>query len=246
MCWRACPAIPLGGSPSCCPGTGKAKAMPKLHDLEADMEALDEFLMSDQSPPDCMMLCDLDGFLTGIAIGPELIMPSEWLPVVWGGEEPVFDDAAQAQAVIGTIMTRYNEILGQVADGAVAPIIMETPGGDVIAADWAEGFMQAVSMRPFAWEKLFSSEKDMPIMLPIMALCCDEDGEPLLSLPQDVEDRLFAEAGDLIPACVLDIADYWRATRTAPLRQSAGPKTGRNDPCPCGSGKKYKRCCGAN
>ena len=25
----------------------------------------------------------------------------------------------------------------------------------------------------------------------------------------------------------------------------AGPDTGRNDPCPCGSGKKYKKCCGA-
>ena len=24
------------------------------------------------------------------------------------------------------------------------------------------------------------------------------------------------------------------------------PKVGRNDPCPCGSGKKYKKCCGAN
>ena len=26
--------------------------------------------------------------------------------------------------------------------------------------------------------------------------------------------------------------------------QTSGPKVGRNDPCPCGSGKKYKRCCG--
>lgn len=26
----------------------------------------------------------------------------------------------------------------------------------------------------------------------------------------------------------------------------AAPKVGRNDPCPCGSGKKYKKCCGAN
>ncbi|MCB1903860.1 MAG: SEC-C domain-containing protein, partial [Gammaproteobacteria bacterium] len=25
----------------------------------------------------------------------------------------------------------------------------------------------------------------------------------------------------------------------------AGPKVGRNDPCPCGSGKKFKKCCGA-
>jgi SEC-C motif domain protein len=38
---------------------------------------------------------------------------------------------------------------------------------------------------------------------------------------------------------------YTRALRTgpAPVRAS-GPKVGRNDPCPCGSGKKYKHCCG--
>ena len=33
------------------------------------------------------------------------------------------------------------------------------------------------------------------------------------------------------------------APAPAPIR-SAGPKVGRNDPCPCGSGKKYKNCCG--
>jgi hypothetical protein len=30
----------------------------------------------------------------------------------------------------------------------------------------------------------------------------------------------------------------------APIRRSA-PKVGRNEPCPCGSGKKFKKCCGA-
>jgi uncharacterized protein len=58
-----------------------------------------------------MQLSELDGFLTGIAIGPELVMPSEWLPAVWGGEEPVFEDEAQARTVLGAIMGRYNEIL---------------------------------------------------------------------------------------------------------------------------------------
>ena len=88
-----------------------------------DLEALDRFLMSDASPEDCMQLSDLDGFLTGIAIGPEPVPPSEWLPVVWGGEEPVFDDAEQARTVIGLIMTRYSEVL-RVLDtdpGAYAP-----------------------------------------------------------------------------------------------------------------------------
>jgi SEC-C motif-containing protein len=33
---------------------------------------------------------------------------------------------------------------------------------------------------------------------------------------------------------------------TAPTVRREGPAVGRNDPCPCGSGKKYKKCCGAN
>src|SRR5258706_10821710 len=129
--------------------------MPPLDDPESDIEALDAFLLSDQAPDDCMMVSDLDGFLTGLAIGPELIMPSEWLPVVWGGEEPVFDDTAQAQTVLGAIMRRYNEILEQVGHGLIEPVFMETPAGEVVAADWAEGFMRAVSMRPGAWDTLF-------------------------------------------------------------------------------------------
>jgi preprotein translocase subunit SecA len=32
----------------------------------------------------------------------------------------------------------------------------------------------------------------------------------------------------------------------APKPVRAGAKVGRNDPCPCGSGKKYKKCCGVN
>jgi uncharacterized protein len=51
--------------------------------------------MSDRAPEGCMQLSDLDGFL-GIAIGPELIMPSEWLPVIWGGDEPEFESMEEA------------------------------------------------------------------------------------------------------------------------------------------------------
>ncbi len=76
-------------------------------------EALEAYLSSDRSPPDSMGLSDLDGFLTAVAIGPELVMPSEWLPIVWGGEEPVFADDGEAQAVIGGIMSRL---------GAAAPL----------------------------------------------------------------------------------------------------------------------------
>jgi uncharacterized protein len=219
--------------------------MPPLRDLESEIEALDAFLMSDQTPDGCMMLSDLDGFLTGLAIGPELIAPSEWLPVVWGGgEEPVFDDAAQAQSILGAIMGRYNEILGQIADGFVEPIFMETPQGEVIASDWAEGFMRAVRLCAGAWERLIKSEEHGLSLIPILALCCDEHGESILDLTQDTEDRFFADGAELVSQAALEIAEFWRAARSAPQRRPTGPKAGRNDPCPCGSGKKFKKCCG--
>jgi yecA family protein len=124
---------------------------------DADLDLLDAYLLSDQSPPECMLLSDLDGFLTGIAIGPELVMPSEWLPHVWGGEEPMFDDHVQASAILGTIMGRYNAIVREVEAGAFGPLFWKNADGTVIAADWAEGFLHAVALRADAWEPLMRS-----------------------------------------------------------------------------------------
>jgi hypothetical protein len=51
-------------------------------------DAPDAFLLSKCAPQESMGLFNLDGFLTSIFVSPKLILPSEWLPVVWGGEEP--------------------------------------------------------------------------------------------------------------------------------------------------------------
>jgi hypothetical protein len=87
-----------------------------------DLGMLDSFLTSERAPSESMMLSDLDGFLTGIAIGPELVLPSEWLPLIGGGEAPEFADEAEASAILGTITGRYNEILRQVRHGALDPV----------------------------------------------------------------------------------------------------------------------------
>ena len=216
-----------------------------------DLEALDQFLMSDASPENCMQLSDLDGFLTGIAIGPELILPSKWLPAIWGGEEPAFDDAEQARTVIGAIMGRYNEILRVLATDpeAYAPLFWEDADGEVIAADWAEGFAEAIRLRPAAWRPLIEDREACIMLMPILALCGDhEAGSPLAPDPEQ-DAALLAETPDHIPTCVVGIDAFWK-DRRGQSRMGAGraksPKVGRNDPCPCGSGRKYKRCCGIN
>jgi uncharacterized protein len=222
-----------------------------------DLEALDDFLMSDRAPSESMMLSDLDGFLTGIAVGPELILPSEWLPLIWGGEAPEFSNEAEAKTILGAIMGRYNEILRQVEDEALEPVFWADRDGTFIAADWAEGFLQAIILRADAWKRLFKSKRDSQLLFPILALCGDENGDALLGLAPDEEDTVMEEAAEFIPACVIAIAAYWRAKgpRQVSMPFTAGPqpeperastKVGRNDPCPCGSGKKFKKCCGSN
>ncbi len=194
-----------------------------------DLEALDQFLMSDASPENCMQLSDLDGFLTGIAIGPELVKPSEWLPRIWGGEEPVFEGLEQARTVIGAIMGRYNEIL-RVLDTdpeAYDPLFWEGPDGEAIAADWAEGFVDAIRLRPEAWRPLLEDRKANVLLMPILALCSDGEDGSLLEFDLEEDADLLAQAPELIPACVVDMHGFWKELRG---RLTAGP--GRNDPCP--------------
>jgi uncharacterized protein len=216
-----------------------------------DLEALDQFLMSDASPENCMQLSDLDGFLTGIAIGPELVKPSEWLPRIWGGEEPVFEGVEQARTVIGAIMGRYNEILRELDTDpeAYEPLFWEGPDGEVIATDWAEGFVEAIRLRPEAWRPLLEDREALVMLMPILALCGDAEGGSPLELDLEEDADLLAQAPELIPACVAGIDGFWKERRGRPKAGSGrakSAKVGRNDPCPCGSGRKHKRCCGAH
>jgi len=53
------------------------------------------------------------------------------------------------------------------------------------------------------------------------------------------------QAAEDLPVLVLAIYDFWRTMRIpAETVRRESPKVGRNEPCPCGSGRKFKQCCG--
>src|SRR5215216_70541 len=134
-------------------GAGRMKAMSKAAPMS--LQELDEFFLSDAAPDGGMMLSDLDGFLTAVAIGPEQIKPSEWLPRIWGDETPEFLSEEQANRVIGTILGRYNQIITQLRDdpGRYQPLIRQNEHGQVIARDWVAGFiMDGVALRFHGWQ----------------------------------------------------------------------------------------------
>ena len=173
-----------------------------------DLDALDDYLMSDHAPDNSMGLSDLDGFLTGVVVGPELITPSEWLAVIWGGGEPEFETEEEMRSVLGTIMGRYNEIAACFNNDPdeFDPIFWEGSEGEVIASDWAGGFLDAVALRTLAWRPLIEDDRAGILMAPLFLLNGDISFD---DSPID-EHELLAEASDMLPTCIAGIHEFWQ------------------------------------
>ena len=220
---------------------------------DAAFLALDEFLMSDRSPEDCMQLSDLDGFLTGIAVSPDMILPSEWLSAVWGGGDPEFASAEEAQQVLGTLMLRYNYILMTLEQNpdSYQPLLWGAPDGRMLAVDWAEGFLDAIKLRRSSWDVIWQPE-NLRLIAPIAAFWGDASNPLFAGKDERSIADIQNEMVDLLPDAVVAIHRFWKNSRSASLPKAqrapvrSTSKVGRNDSCPCGSGRKYKKCCGAN
>jgi uncharacterized protein len=107
-----------------------------------------------------------------------------------------------------------------------------------------------MALRAKKWERLARSPSHGAFLLPILALV--GDNAPL-GLDREDEAGIAADAPELLRSSILGIADYWdrhRPHRAGILLDAVDGGSrpvrppGRNDPCPCGSNKKYKKCCG--
>jgi uncharacterized protein len=219
---------------------------------DQELDRLAAFLGSLENP-EALTLEGLDGFFCALVVGPELVMPSEYLPVVWGGELPdenAFESEEEASALIGLLMRHWNAIVAEYEEsGVYAPLFDDPDVRGVPGRRWAQGFMRGVAMRRHGWGELFADENEGQLLaIPMVA------GEMDPTYPSE---PLAAEtAGQLV---VWMAAGAGRAYRYFALRRRAAAraaqddktvrrteaKIGRNEPCPCGSGRKYKHCCGA-
>ncbi|WP_020652608.1 UPF0149 family protein [Massilia niastensis] len=219
---------------------------------EKEFDELDQFLLSDRCPEDAMTMDTLHGYLTAIAIGPETIMPAEWLPRVWGEDgssAPKWKNSREEERILNLIMRFMNEVLVtfEVAPKEFEPLFCEHEhqGKTLIDAEaWCWGFWEGMELRPGSWEPVWDSEV-AELMRPIYLLGADEIEQEELA---EVEDPAKAHQLALqIEANLPAIHRYWLPLRKAAVEtvRRDEPKVGRNDDCPCGSGKKFKKCCGA-
>lgn len=205
-------------------------------------EELEEFLMSDQMPENCMQLSDMDGFLTAIAIGPDMILPSEWMPIIIGDEDYVFENIEQNQAFFGAVINWYNGILAKLRGECpedYSTCIYEDSNGNPIFSDWAEGFLLGMSLRANSWKPIFNSKEYAKYMAPIIAHTPDlENGG--FKVGDDVYNKLYEKLKkniNILSNSVIEIDRFWKQTRKY---YQGNTKIGRNDPCFCGSGKNSR------
>lgn len=213
------------------------------------------FLASPDAPATTMSAIELEGYLTGLAVMPDIIPPSMWVSGLWGDEEPVFDSSEQFQAVLYSVMEHYNAVIRQIdTKGARWKPMFFTPEGAVDVERcklWVDGFWKAFMLAPDGWMVLARDERTQCLIEPFAAFI---DLDDLKDLEGFDASRLPDNLDEIRRTCAEDIPHVLPALRKfAQIRADdavdAPPpsrKVGRNEPCPCGSGKKYKRCCGLN
>ncbi len=238
---------------------------------DAEIAELDDLLAAVPQPLEALDVVMLDGYLCGVLVQPEAIDIQTWLPPAcdWnlvdgqdGGQVLTADTvgwhSAKHERLMNLAQRRLDALnRSLVEQGWFDPIVMEAvddegnplAGKDAIAATlapWVVGFEHALAQ--------FPGLEDLPVSgVPDLLACVrrhlpdqDED-EQAFTKALDAEHplkSLDAALEDLV-VNVVDLADIGRRERLkVPTVRREQPKVGRNEPCPCGSGRKYKQCHG--
>ncbi len=225
------------------------------HELDDDeFDMLDALLTSEIMPADCMDVEMLDGYLAALLLSPEPVNVRRWMPGVWSAdaEEMPAASGGKMRQAIRLVLRYYNEVattLGQPDGWEPFCYANSAQGGELgIGDEWIEGFAQGLELWPPGWDGTIAAEDAEAV----------QDTLDDLMAPWEDEEAAYADDQtrlgwlDLAGARVKQIYGYWRAAglpapQVLPVDPPPRPDAaaaGRNSPCPCGSGEKYKKCCG--
>lgn len=229
---------------------------------DADLDRL-EALLDTPELGEAMRLDEIQGYLCAALSGPQPLDDAEWLLDVLGGEGSFECDAGREAA---TLLRRFAGTLEDELSAGEAPVLLLYPKDDEEGSPsdygtWCQAYLAAVDASEEDWfEALGESEDDEEDndneeisylderLFPLMVLTGEaeaaarEHGE---EWPEGKEgEHIRAECEEDLSQSVVDIYRFWAAKRGTGTIRRPEPKTGRNEPCPCGSGRKFKLCCG--
>ena len=226
---------------------------------DPQLETLGE-LLDQLSDDGAMNLEELDGFFAALHCCPEFVSQSEYMAEILNfGEaldnEEIFPNPEAAKLFWGLVLHHWDAVRDALnTDDFFLPLLLEDEEGKAQGNDWTVGFISGVNMRKEAWSEIYNDEVKFEWFAPILALAYENDTDSDVSsdqepLTEEAREKLLAS----LSAGVSRIYRYFaphrklRATLSSKVSTSEERKSkiGRNDPCYCGSHKKYKKCCGA-
>ena len=212
---------------------------------EKELEWLDDIFMKYGDDDSVLDVSELDGFLTAILSGPVMVEPERWLVEVWGGagKVPRWSSEREMERFMNLTFQHLDDIDQRLSDypEQFEPLFgsRETEGQEfTIVEEWCFGYLRGVALG--GWPELPAA---LQPALDAIALHGQEEKFPLL---ETLSPEAYEESIDAILPAALALHSYWLEHRCDEVVSQpfiAEVKAGRNDPCPCGSGKKFKQCC---
>ncbi|MFM8747881.1 MAG: UPF0149 family protein [Aestuariivirga sp.] len=136
-------------------------------DTICQLESFKAYATSGRAPRWTMAPDDLHGFLTGLAMAGPLPC-ANWTDWIWSGETPRFLSEDEEWKVMNDLLSFEEEVRCAVAEHPRldAAILPKTEDGLFLAADWAEGFMQAIEANPGPWQSaIHQVESSLAVVL---------------------------------------------------------------------------------
>ena len=217
--------------------------MPKIS--ETDLDRLEQYLNDEARAESTLPLDMVQGLLAAVASAPAPIPRDKWLTGVLG-ETHLFTDAEEKREITALLELLAEDTARQLNEGEGFDFILY--GEDEGLAAWADGYLAGVDLAEPPWDEAADAEDLDAMLFPFLALTGEAKAMALEAGEEWVSDadekKMLAEVREGLADHLLDVRRHWFEQSIPPTVKRDGPKVGRNDPCPCGSGKKYKSCHG--
>lgn len=228
---------------------------------KAKAEVLQACFSDAEREPDALSYGELCGFLYVVACAPEMVNPSEWIPMILGDSGLGEVEQQDVEELMGALMALYNELNRQVQETDTSlpygisfhDEITDNFQEDAPVSQWSRGFIYGHHWLEETWKEYVPEDLSQEFASQMLVLSffagrqIAEDFYAESSRPQGGVEEMAVAMRSLFPGAMEGFAELGRVIQTVLRERAQSPavstKVGRNEPCPCGSGKKYKKCC---
>ncbi|MGH7041223.1 MAG: UPF0149 family protein [Acetobacteraceae bacterium] len=212
-----------------------------------ELDWLDWQLLALATTAAALPLESVDGYFTALHVGSDGEVFDRCEAEIWSGAtaRDRFVRAAVAETAKELLARYFLAVGARMSDGEPLEPFLEIEDDDAPGRLWASGFLLGMERREAKWERLIRRPVVTELVEPLIRLTSEAGAENDIDFgtEMDTDVLTFAAREAIVQGLPATIRALHRAVRQTPLRPET--RVGRNEPCPCGSGRKYKKCCGA-